>query len=194
MDNAHPPAASDLYLPLTIPVPCRLKKEKYPHTGLRDVRQGSTKKAQQSISCTLAAPCPPKGTCQGAATLLAWGRAQGRSRFLPLRPCGTGPAAGAWPQGSSSSSAPLGLPEGTLNLFPPRPKRRAVSPQAMLAGKVLGQILCCTPALGERRREKNPTEVPLKLIVFTAGLTMSCKSFYDPGSPVRPKPELQQDG
>lgn len=154
LDNAHPPAASDLYLPLTIPVPCKLKKEKYPNAGLRDVRQGY--KAKQSISCTLAAPCHSKGTFQGAATLLAWGRAQGRSRFLPLHPCGTGPAAGAWPQGPSSSSAPLGLPEGTLSLFSPRPNHGAVPPRAMLAGMVLSRY-CAALRLwrkgGERKTQ-----------------------------------------
>lgn len=45
------------------------------------------------------------------------------------------------------------------------------------------QVLCCPgllQALGEESREKIPTKVPLKLIVFIAGLTVSCKSFYDP--------------
>lgn len=46
------------------------------------------------------------------------------------------------------------------------------------------QVLHCPGllhALEERREErKTPTKVPLKLIVFIAGLTMSCKSFYDP--------------
>lgn len=35
-------------------------------------------------------------------------------------------------------------------------------------------------AVEGKGEEKNPTKVPLKLIVFIAGLTVSCKSFYDP--------------
>lgn len=35
-------------------------------------------------------------------------------------------------------------------------------------------------AMEGKGEEKNPTKVPLKLIVFIAGLTVSCKSFYDP--------------
>lgn len=165
LDNAHPLAASDLYLPLTIPVPCKLKKEKYLNAGLRDVRQGSMSMAKNSISCTLAAPCHLKGPFQGAATPLPWGRAQGRSRFLPLHPCGTGPAAGARPRGPSSSSAPLGLPEGTLSLFPPWPNHGAVPPRAMLAGMVLSKYCVALRHWGKEEREK-PNKGAIKVNCF----------------------------
>lgn len=68
-----------------------------------------------------------------------------------------------------------------LTLLPRAPRQGAGS---WLPPPSLGSLLHCSwlaaRSGGEKRREENPTKVPLKLIVFIAGLTMSCKSFYDP--------------
>lgn len=134
--------------------------------------------------------CPYlKGTFWGASP---GGRA--RSRLLPVQPC-PGERLGApygVPGAQRGRSCCWGLAPG-LFLFISSLGIAGVRPQIPLprgprvgvfhpAGRdaVHGQVAHCAPALGERRREKNPTKVPLKLIVFIAGLTVSCKSFYDP--------------
>ena len=75
------------------------------------------------------------------------------------------------------SSGPLVQSSSWLNLKPQNPKGCLTASSSCLSpGFVVRKGGSAGPSL---RPTHHPPEVPLKLIVFTASFTPSCKSFYD---------------